>query len=227
MRLFKGSRISSIIIGLVLAKLLVAGFYLVETMRPIRMVHLNPGVAVAQAKTPAAQGTSSAAAGPASASQAKAAPGEAQAPLLQPKDIQAVMDTLEKKRQSLQAKEAELKKEQAHLEALKSQIEDKIATLTKIQKKIEDDLNRKDALASQAQQQKKAEEQKHIKQLVKIYTSMKPRNAAAIVDKMDLKVVFEIFRAMRGQQAGQILTYVSKERAATITEWLATKQGQL
>jgi flagellar motility protein MotE (MotC chaperone) len=228
MRLFHGSKIRSIIIGLVLAKIFIAGVYLVAALKPIHLACLTSGIAVAQAEPPAMPQAASQTGAPSAATPATPTPGAAapaDAPLLQPKDIQAVMDSLEKKRQELQEKEADLKQEQARLDSLKLEIEDKIQTLSKVQKKIEDDLNRKQMLATQAEQKQKAEEEKHIKQLVKVYTSMKPKNAAAIVDKLDLNIVFQVFRAMKGEQVGKILTYVDQNRAATISEWLATKKG--
>jgi flagellar motility protein MotE (MotC chaperone) len=223
MRLFHGSKIRSIIIGLVLTKIFIAGVYLVAALKPIHLARLTSGIAVAQAEPPATPQATPQTGAPSAATPGAAAPADG--PLLQPKDIQAVMDSLEKKRRELQEKEADLKQEQARLESLKLDIEDKIQTLSKVQKKIEDDLNRKQMLATQAEKKMKAEEEKHIKQLVKVYTSMKPKTAAAIVDKLDLNIVFQVFRAMKGEQVGKILTYVDRNRAATISEWLATKKG--
>lgn len=148
----------------------------------------------------------------------------AEAPPVQAEDIKAVMETLEKKRLSLQEEEARLKQERAGLERLKQEIEYKIEELSGIQQKIEADLNQKVALASQAEQKKNLAEEKNIKQLVKVYASMKPKSAAEIVDKMDLTVVLQVFSHMKGEQVGQILGYVDKDRAAKISEWLAKKK---
>jgi flagellar motility protein MotE (MotC chaperone) len=145
-------------------------------------------------------------------------------PLMQPEDIRAIMDTLERKRKALQEDEARIKKERANLDSIKQEIEEKIAELTVVQKKIEDDLSQKAALVSQ--QEKKMEDAglQKIKQLVKVYSSMKPKNAAAIVDKMDMEVVFQVFSNMKGEQAGEILSYVNQDRAAKISELLVTKE---
>lgn len=149
----------------------------------------------------------------------------AEAPPVQSEDLKAVMETLEKKRLALQEEDARLKQERAGLERLKQEIEYKIEELSGIQQKIEADLNQKAALASQAEQKKNLEEEKNIKQLVKVYASMKPKSAAEIVDKMDLTVVLQVFSNMKGEQVGQILGYVNKDRAAKISEWLAKKKA--
>ncbi|MFH0728891.1 MAG: hypothetical protein V2B19_21460 [Pseudomonadota bacterium] len=145
-------------------------------------------------------------------------------PLIQPEDIRAIMDTLERKRKALQEDEARIKKERASLDSLKQEIEEKIAELTVVQKKIEEDLSQKAALASQQEKKMEDAELQKIKQLVKVYSSMKPKSAAAIVDKMDMNVVFQVFSNMRGEQVGEILSYVNQERAAKISEWLVTKE---
>lgn len=153
-----------------------------------------------------------------------ASPGAQEgAPLMQPEDIRAVMETLERKRKSLLEEESRLRKERTNLENLKLDIENKIFELTEIQKKIEDDLNRKAVLTSQQEKKIEDAELQKIKQLVKLYSSMKAKNAAAIIDKMDMNVVYQIFSNMKGEQAGEILSYVNQERAAKISELLVAK----
>ena len=57
-----------------------------------------------------------------------------------------------------------------------------------------------------------------------MYAGMKPKNAALIVDKMNLEVAQEIFLRMREASASQILAFVDSEKAAKISERLAFKR---
>ncbi|MDX9786405.1 MAG: hypothetical protein RBT11_06505 [Desulfobacterales bacterium] len=215
MRLVPKYRIKTLIFGFVLAKMMIAGFYLAGGFQLKPIARVAPLISVAQAQS-----------GPeeiaATESTVNAAPA-AEPPVLLPEDMRAVMNTLEKKRIALQEEETRIKKERAQLDLLKRDIQEKIDELSGIQKKIEEDLNQKAALASQAEQKKAMEEDKKIKQLVKVYSSMKPKSAAEIVDKMDLTVVLQVFSHMKGEQVGEILTYVNKDRAAKISEQLASR----
>ena len=57
-----------------------------------------------------------------------------------------------------------------------------------------------------------------------MYAGMKPKNAAQIVDKMNLEVAQEIFLRMREASAAQILAFVDSGKAAKISERLAFKR---
>ena len=220
MRRLSKYRIKALVVGFVVAKIMITGYYLAGrlTLNPVSPETVVVSVAQAQSDPEAT-----------AAVEKRVSAGEtpeAELPLLLPEDIRAVMDTLEKKRIALQEENIRLKKERTRLDILKREIEDKIEELTGVQKKIEDDLNRKAALAAQSEQKKDLEEEKKIKQLVKVYSSMKPKSAAEIVDKMDLNVVLHVFSNMKGEQVGQILTYVNKDRAAKISERLASKDTE-
>jgi flagellar motility protein MotE (MotC chaperone) len=236
-------KIKSLILWFVLTHIFVTGYCIVGTYWPVDFL-FQDNVAGAETKTagetqppgeaPPASETKSHAgnkveAGTADKTEKVAPPADAgntsaQTPLMQPEDIRAIMETLERKRKALQEDEARLKKERANLDNLKLEIEGKIAELTEVQKKIEEDLNQKAALALQQEKKIDDAELQKIKQLVKVYSSMKPKNAAAIVDKMDMNVVFQVFSNMKGEQVGEILSYVNQERAAKISEWLVTKE---
>jgi len=50
---------------------------------------------------------------------------------------------------------------------------------------------------------------------------MKPKNAGAILDKMDIELAYKILQIMKGDVAGKILAYVDSAKAAEISERLA------
>ena len=136
-------------------------------------------------------------------------------------DVRAVMKRLDEERERIQAEEDRIKKQRAQLESLKTEIEEKIDTLSKIQQQISTDLDKKEALVSDKEQKQKAADAAKIKMLSKVYASMKPKKAAAIIDKMDIDIIEKVFSKMKGEQVGSILSYVEKDRAAKISERLA------
>jgi len=99
------------------------------------------------------------------------------------------------------------------LTTLKQEIDVKLARLEKIQDVIQTKLDEQKALGDE-----------RIKHLIKIYTTMPPKKAAGLIEKLDMNVIISLFSSMKGENVGQILPYVSTEKAAAISERLA-KQG--
>ena len=54
---------------------------------------------------------------------------------------------------------------------------------------------------------------------------MKPKDAGPVIDKMNIEVAKQIFLQMKGEPAGKILSYVSKNRAAEISEKLIARNN--
>ncbi len=137
-------------------------------------------------------------------------------------DISALMTQLETKRLQLKDEEARIKQERAQLEQLKRDLDLKLDELAAVQAQIDASLARQEEMVAQAQKVENEAEAAKLNQLVKVYTSMTPKKAAEIIEKLDMKVVYDVFSIMKGDQVGQILSYVSGDRAAEITERLAS-----
>ena len=135
-----------------------------------------------------------------------------------------VMEGIEQKQLALKKQEAKLRKERQQIETIKQEVELRIDALSTAQKKLEVTLAAIKEKKDQQQQRIAQAEDAKIKQLVKVYTSMKPKTAAALVDKMDMNIVLEMFSRMKGEQIGQILSYVNIDRAARISESLARRK---
>jgi flagellar motility protein MotE (MotC chaperone) len=119
-------------------------------------------------------------------------------------------ETLEKKRIDLENEKKEIDAEKESLNALKAEIDRKVVELTNIQETVRNDLEKK-----------KIVQENRIKQLIKVYTTMPPKKAAALIEKLEMEVVMELFSQMKGENVGEILPYVSPEKAAKISEQLA------
>jgi len=120
------------------------------------------------------------------------------------------LKALEIKRRQLEQREKALEEERKRLTALKEEINEKLSKVTEIQKAVQSDLEKKEALRSD-----------RIKHLIKVYRTMPPRKAAVLIEKLDMNVIIALFSEMKGENVGQILPYVSPEKAAKISERLA------
>jgi len=96
------------------------------------------------------------------------------------------------------------------LKELEKQVEEKIKTLEALEASIQSEVDTYKQLSDE-----------RIRHLVKIYSSMKPKAAAELMNKMDLHVAVEVILSMKGDMAGGILSYMNTEKAATITKRLA------
>jgi len=120
------------------------------------------------------------------------------------------LKALEAKRLQIEQERRLLQEEQKQLTALKQEINQKLSRLTKVQDAIQ---------ARIAEQQTRHD--KRIKHLIKIYTTMPPKKAATLIEKLDMEVIIALFSRMKGEKVGQILPYVVPDKAARIVEKLA------
>jgi flagellar motility protein MotE (MotC chaperone) len=151
------------------------------------------------------------------AHEAAAAPGAAS------EAVKATLLSLEEKRLEIEKEKERLAEQQTRLESLKDELTQKIDELTRIRQEVEASLAVKEKQEEEKVRLAHEQEEAKLKQLVKVYSSMKPKNAAALIDKLDMEVVLQLFSQMKGEQIGQILTYVSVDRAALVSERLAHK----
>ncbi|HOD70710.1 MAG: MgtE intracellular N domain protein [Deltaproteobacteria bacterium ADurb.BinA179] len=119
-----------------------------------------------------------------------------------PKDPGAQWEALRQREEALSIRQQELEK-------LEKQIDEKIRKLRELDAGIK---------AEVAAYRQISDER--IKHLVKIYSSMKPKAAASLMDSLDTDVAVEVFLNMKGEIAGGILSYMDTAKAATITQRL-------
>lgn len=119
-------------------------------------------------------------------------------------------EVLECKRAEIDMERRQLERERKQLDALKQEIQAKVAKLSEIQDSIQRQLDEQQTILDNK-----------IKHLIKIYTTMAPKKAAALIEKLDMEIIVELFSTMKGEHVGQILPHVSAEKAAKISERLA------
>ncbi len=109
--------------------------------------------------------------------------------------------------------EKRIAQKKVELLAIQDDINKKIATLTKLRDEIKAEKDKKNA----------AEEQQ-FKHLIKVYSAMKPQNAADLIEKLDIKLAIELLSKMKGDNVGKILSFVKIEKAAKISEGLVNRE---
>ncbi len=193
MRPLINSHIQVILLCFLIAKLGLTGIFVCTRAPALSVPILDPVPAFAtdsQAKTPA--GTA-----PVSFSNPKQYTSQAT-----DQEDTTTLDALEQKRAQLKAEKRLLQKERERLTELKQEIDAKLSRLTQLQSET---------------QSKLADRIKH---LIKILTTMPPKKAAALIDKLHMKVIIAVLSRMKGENVGKILPHVSAEKAAKISERL-------
>lgn len=141
-----------------------------------------------------------------------------------PDPAKVVLRGLEDKKTAIEKQQEILEKQRKDLESFEEQIDEKLTQLNNLQERIKADMALLEEKKTQRQLEKEAAYEAKIGRLVKMYAGMKPKNAAQIVNTLDLEVAQEIFLRMREASASQILAFVDSEKAAKISERLAFKK---
>jgi flagellar motility protein MotE (MotC chaperone) len=121
-----------------------------------------------------------------------------------------VLQELRQRRQELDAREQAVMAREAVLAAAEHKLDQRVAELQALQQHLE-------ALEAARQQRQDASWQG----LVKLYASMKPRDAAKIFDDLDTPVLLEVVDRMNERKAAPILAAMQPDRAREVTEKLA------
>ena len=132
-------------------------------------------------------------------------------------DSSVVKDELYKdlaqRRASLDKKEKEITVREALLSAAERELDQKLRELNSIRTEIET-----------AMKKQSEEEQARILSLVKIYEGMKPKDAASIMNTLDIDVLMVILTKMSERKSSSILAEMNPERARTVTTMMADQR---
>jgi flagellar motility protein MotE (MotC chaperone) len=111
----------------------------------------------------------------------------------------------------IRQREEQIKSREMELTELERQVSEKIKRLEALEQSLKTDLEAYKVINTE-----------RVKQLVKIYSSMKPRAAATLMNNMDIDVSVQVFINMKGDIAGGILSYMEPQKAAAISQRLMT-----
>jgi len=123
-----------------------------------------------------------------------------------------LLQSLHGRRRLIEEREREFELKQGMLAAAEQSLDDKIDALKELQAKIE-------GLLTQYDEKQEA----RLKSLVKIYESMKPKDAARIFKELDGEILLDVVERMREAKAAPILAQLDPEQAKRITVDLAQR----
>ncbi len=138
-------------------------------------------------------------------------PAEAPPPLPISDAEREILEQLQQRRQVLDARQTELADRQALLEAAERRIEERIAELRALEAELRDTATAKEAEADA-----------QLLSVVAMYEAMRPRDAAAIFEDMDLTVLVELARHIKPRTLAVIMGGMSPASAQRLTVELAT-----
>ena len=121
-----------------------------------------------------------------------------------------VLLSLRARREQLDARERLLSEREAEITAADKRLGERVQELQALQTRLE-------GLES-GRQQHRAE---NWAGLVKMYEAMKPREAAAIFDALDMQVLLQVLDRMQERRAAPVLAAMQPDRARLVTQLLA------
>jgi flagellar motility protein MotE (MotC chaperone) len=129
-----------------------------------------------------------------------------------PRGERAILERLSDRRQQLDARDDELAMRENLLKAAEKRVEAKVAELKALEAKVKAALDQRDEA-----------EAKRFKGIVAMYESMKPKDAARIFDRLDLKVLVDVSTQMKPAIMSSILAQMAPEAAERLTVELAQR----
>jgi len=118
-------------------------------------------------------------------------------------------ESLSAKWEEIKQKQVELRRREESLRALERSLDAKLVEQKKIQTNIKKMLEDANVLKD-----------KKIKHLIEVYSNMKAKQAALVLETLDEEIAVKILSGMRGRKAGEILSFVKPEKAALLSERL-------
>jgi len=128
----------------------------------------------------------------------------------------AVLESLQQRRQELEARAREMEVRDSLLKAAEKRIEQKLQ-----------ELKESETRATGVAAEKKEAEAAKFKSLVSMYENMKAKDAAKIFDRLDLRVLIEVADAMNPRRMSDILGLMDPAAAEKLTVELANRSGQM
>lgn len=128
----------------------------------------------------------------------------------------ALLERLQERREQLDARERELNLREAMIKAAEKKLEG--------QGEAKASPEGKPAAVAAAERKNDADAAR-FKSVITMYETMKPKDAAKIFDRLDIRVLIDVASQMKPQQMAAILAQMSPEAAERLTVELASRAG--
>jgi flagellar motility protein MotE (MotC chaperone) len=134
--------------------------------------------------------------------------------MMSPSEID-VLQKLSERRATLDSRAQEMSQQEVVLKAAEQRVDEKLAKLKSMEQEIGGLVD---------QETKQGDER--LKGLVKIYETMKPREAARIFEELDTPTVLDVLGQMKEAKAAPILASMDPVKAKTVTAALIERRQQ-
>jgi flagellar motility protein MotE (MotC chaperone) len=124
----------------------------------------------------------------------------------------AVLERLGERRAELDARAKELEMRENVMLAAEKRLESRIAHLKQLEAQI-----------NEAARTKDEEEANRIKNIITMYENMKPKDAARVFDRLDLRILVEVASQINPRRMSDIMASMSPEAAERLTVELASR----
>lgn len=123
----------------------------------------------------------------------------------------AVLERLRERRQQLDGRERQLELREQLLRAAEKRIEQRVVEMKALEESI-----------GVAATKKAEQEKQEFANLAKMYSAMKPKDAARIFDRLELSILVKVSKAMKPVKLADVMARMSAEAAERLTVELAT-----
>lgn len=124
----------------------------------------------------------------------------------------AILESLHDRRQQLDTRSRELDMRESLLKAAEKRVENKVSELKGVETRVKTEMGNRDKA-----------EKKRLKSLITMYENMKPKDAARIFDRLDMKILVEVSTQMKPRTMSAILAQMAPEAAERLTVELANR----
>lgn len=124
-----------------------------------------------------------------------------------------ILQKLAQRREELDVRERNIEQRAGVLKAAEAQIDVKIAKLKELEASIKDLIGVYDE-----------KEKDRLNNLVKIYSTMKPKEAARLFNDMEMSLLVRVFEQMKESKSAPILALMDSAKANALTSELANKK---
>jgi flagellar motility protein MotE (MotC chaperone) len=124
----------------------------------------------------------------------------------------AVLERLQTRRQELDTRSREMEMRENLLKAAEKRLEDKVSELKDAEGRVNTAMGTRDKV-----------EAERFKGIVSMYENMKPKDAARIFDRLDMKILVDVSTQIKPQKMSEILAQMTPDNAERLTVELAAR----
>ena len=124
----------------------------------------------------------------------------------------AVLERLQTRRQELDTRSREMEMRENLLKAAEKRLEDKVAELKDAEGRVTTAMGTRDKVGAE-----------RFKSIVSMYENMKPKDAARIFDRLEMKILVDVSTQIKPQKMSEILAQMTPDNAERLTVELANR----